>query len=72
MTQSVRRWLTVSDDPSHKPTIGRWADIDAAGLVDGETPIEDYPLWLLTDHPVTEAHAWAVWIKATEDGEGAI
>jgi len=71
---SAKRWLTVSDDPSHRPIIGRWVDISTVvdpenygpgpiTLVNGETPLEDYPFWLLTDHPVTEDYAWKIWIE---------
>ena len=62
MIEKTRRYLTVSDGPG-KATIGRWADIDDQGYVDGETPIEDYPFYLLTDFPVSEEYAWKVWIE---------
>lgn len=67
MAERARRYLTVSDGPG-KATIGRWAYIDDHGYVDGETPIEDYPFYLLTDFPVSGEYAWKVWIDDLEGG----
>ena len=64
----MKQWLTVSDGPS-KATHGRWAEIDDDALVDGESPIEDYPFYLLTDSPVTEDYAWGVWLSAIAERE---
>jgi len=62
----TRKWLTVSDDPSHKPIIGRWADISDSGFVDGETPLEDYAFWLITDTKISKEKAWDKWREELE------
>ena len=59
-----RCWLTVSDSPSHKPIFGRWANISDDGLIDGETPIEDYKFWLVTDTEISKEEAWDKWMAA--------
>ena len=65
----MKKWLTVSDAPSHKPIIGRWADISDSGLIDGETPIEDYPFWLVTDTEISKGEAWDKWMEVLTERE---
>jgi hypothetical protein len=35
----------------------RWATVDDEGLVDGETPLEDFAPYVLTDHEITADEA---------------
>ena len=57
----MKKFLTTSDGPSYK-IIGRWVEISDDGLIDGETPIEDYEFWMLTDSIIPGEHAWKVWM----------
>ena len=61
---TMKKWMTVSDDPSHKPIIGRWVDISDDGWVDGKTPIEDYAFWIITDTEISKGEAWDKWMEA--------
>ena len=39
-------------------------DISDSGLVNGETPIEDFGMWYLSDKPITNNEAWKIWFAA--------
>lgn len=50
-------------------TYCRWAMIDESGFVDGETPIEDFGMFLILDEEVTSKEAFNILVAIIQSRE---
>lgn len=48
----------------------RWANIDDRGWVNGETPVEDFGMWFLVDHEISEESASRIFLALIGRQEG--
>lgn len=48
----ITKFLCSSPVNRYVPAICRWVKIDPKGFIDGETPIEDFGMFILLDSPI--------------------
>ena len=59
----MRKYLATASLYRYHPAILHGVvEIGDDGLVNGETPIEDFGMWYLSDNPITSEEAWDVWL----------
>lgn len=66
----MRKYLAFQSLNSSRPASGFWCDIDARGWVEGETPVEDYGMFMLLDQEVSPEAAGRLFGALMGHAEG--
>jgi hypothetical protein len=65
-----RKFLCTASAQRYTPAICRWVEIDSRGFIDGETPVEDYGMYLLLEEPISPDSADKLFLALIGIGEG--
>jgi hypothetical protein len=65
-----KKFLCTASANHYTPAFCRWVEIDSKGFVDGETPVEDFGMYLLLDKPISSDSAEKLFLALIGHGEG--
>jgi len=65
-----KKFLCTASVDRYTPVHCRWVEIDSRGFIDGETPVEDYGMYLLLDKPISSDSAEKLFLALIGRGEG--
>jgi hypothetical protein len=70
----ITKFLCFSPVNRYAPALCRWVNIDSKGFIDGETPVEDFGMFLLLDSPIASESADRLFsaLIAYREGENAV
>lgn len=69
-TKMTRKFLCIQSHYGSKGAFVQWCDIDDKGFVGGETPVEDFGMFLLLDEEISKESAARLFIALLGHSEG--